>query len=206
MVRLFTEDGVRQIVAEAVAPLKARIAELEAENARLKKNSTNSSKPPSSDIVKPPRPAPAGGKQRKRRGGGQPHHPRHTRPLFPPTEVDKTWVYEWETVPTGWKPLKRFRVVQQVELVENRYHNHIQESVRSTSCPVLNPTAVLHHLVCYFLLCSWHPYPSPGRRTLLTISSTIPVLRRIPLLEAPTQSPERSLRMAPLAQSRAGKS
>jgi len=33
----------------------ARIADLESESARLKKNSTTSSKPPSSDIVKPPR-------------------------------------------------------------------------------------------------------------------------------------------------------
>ena len=125
MARSFTEEEVRQLVAEAVAkavaPLKARIAELEAEIARLKKNSSNSSKPPSSDIVKPPRPKPAGGKRRKRRGGGQPNHPRHTRPLFPPEEVDKTWVYEWETTPAGWKPLKRFRVVQQIELVEKPY-------------------------------------------------------------------------------------
>jgi hypothetical protein len=103
----------------AVAPLKARIAELEAEIARLKKNSSTSSKPPSSDIVKPPRSAPAGGKRRgKRRRGGQPGHPRHTRPLFPPEQVDRTWIYQWETVPAGWKPLKRFRVVQQVELIE----------------------------------------------------------------------------------------
>jgi len=99
----------------------ARIAELEREIACLKKNSTTSSKPPSSDIVKPPRPAPAGGKRRKRRGGGQPGHKRHTRPLFPPEQVDKTCVYEWTTVPAGWKPLKRFRVVQQVELVEKPY-------------------------------------------------------------------------------------
>lgn len=39
MTRLFTEDEVRRIVAEAVAetiaPLKARIAELETENARF---------------------------------------------------------------------------------------------------------------------------------------------------------------------------
>jgi transposase len=125
MARSFTEDEVRQMIADAVAkavaPLKARIAELEAENARLKKNSATSSKPPSSDIVKPPRPKPSGGKRGKRRGGGQPQHPRHLRPLFPPEEVDKTWLYEWTTVPPGWKPLKRFRVLQQAELVEKPY-------------------------------------------------------------------------------------
>ena len=79
MVRLFTEDGVRQIVAEAVGgPLKARIAELEAENARLKKNSTNSSKPPSSDIVKPPRPhrrAASGEAARRRATASSASHP-----------------------------------------------------------------------------------------------------------------------------------
>jgi len=125
MARWFTEGEVRRMIAEAVAkavaPLKARIAELEAEVARLKKNSTTSSKPPSSDIVKPPRPALPGGKRRKRRGGGQPHHPRHTRPPFPPEEVDKTWIYERTTVPAGWKLLKRFRVMQQVELIERPY-------------------------------------------------------------------------------------
>lgn len=100
----------------------ARIAELESDIARLKKNSTTSSKPPSSDIVKPPRPDESGGKRRrKRRGGGQPGHARHSRPPFPPEQVDKTWIYEWTTVPAGWKPLRRFRVVQQVELVEKPY-------------------------------------------------------------------------------------
>jgi len=125
MARSFTEDEVHRMideaVAQAVAPLKARIAELEAENARLKKNSTTSSKPPSSDIVKPPRQATGGGKRRKRRGGGQPGHPRHTRPPFPPERVDNTWIYEWTTVPAGWKPLHRFRIVQQVELVAKPY-------------------------------------------------------------------------------------
>ena len=131
MARLFTEDEVRRMiteaVAEAVAPLKMRIAELETENSRLmteiaklKKNSTTSSKPPSSDIVKPPRP-PATGKPGKRRAGGQPHHPRHTRPPFPPEQVDKTWDYEWENVPAGWKTLDRFRIVQQAELIEKPY-------------------------------------------------------------------------------------
>ena len=122
MARRFSEEEVKQMIGEAVAPLEARIAELEAEIARLNKNSTTSSKPPSSDIVKPPKPKPTiGGRRRKRRGGGQPGHPRHTRPPFPPEQVDQAWVYEWTAVPAGWKPLQRFRVVQQVELVEKPY-------------------------------------------------------------------------------------
>jgi transposase len=121
MARLFTEEEVRQIVAEAVTPLKARIAELEAEIARLQKNSTTSSKPPSSDIVKPPRPSGGSSKRRKRRGGGQWGHLRHTRPPFPPEQVDQTWMYEWETVPIGWRPLRQFHVLQQVELIEKPY-------------------------------------------------------------------------------------
>ncbi len=75
---MFTEDEVRELIEAAVAPLLARIAELEAEVARLKKNSSTSSKPPSSDIVKPPRPGSGGGKRRKRRRGGQPGHTRHS--------------------------------------------------------------------------------------------------------------------------------
>jgi transposase len=58
-----------------VATLRKRNAELEAEVARLRKNSSNSSKPPSSDIVKPPKPPPPG--RGKRRIGGQPGHFRH---------------------------------------------------------------------------------------------------------------------------------
>jgi transposase len=121
MARRFTEKEVQRMVEEAVAPLKARIAELEAELARLKKNSTTSSKPPSSDIVKPPPQATGGGRRRKRRGGGQPGHKRHTRPPFPPEQVDKAWIYEWTTVPAGWKPLDQFRTVQQVELIQKPY-------------------------------------------------------------------------------------
>jgi len=128
MGRLFTEDDVRAVIAEAIAPLKARIAELEAENARLlaeiarlKKDSSTSSKPPSSDIVKPPKPKLPGGKRRKRRRGGQPGHPRHTRPLFPPEQVDRAWVYEWPEPGAEWEPLDEFRTLQQVELVEKLF-------------------------------------------------------------------------------------
>jgi transposase len=121
-VRLFTEEEVQRIVtaavASAIAPLKARIAELEAEVAGLKKDSSTSSKPPSSDIVKPPRWAPRKGPRGKRSAGGQRGHPRHMRILFPPARVDKIWLYEWEATPAGWKPLEQFRVMQQVELRE----------------------------------------------------------------------------------------
>ena len=128
MGRLFTEDEVRAIVAEATAPLLPRIAELEAENLRLraeiaglKKDSRTSSKPPSSDIVKPPKPKLPGGKGRKRRRGGQPGHPRHVRPLFPPEQVDRTWDYEWPEAGAQWQPLDEFRTLQQVELVEKLF-------------------------------------------------------------------------------------
>src|SRR6266852_756693 len=60
--------------------LCARVAQLEAELAAAKKNSTNSSKPPSSDIVKKPKDKPKDGKKRKR--GAQPGHPRHERAPF----------------------------------------------------------------------------------------------------------------------------
>jgi hypothetical protein len=58
MVRVFTRRDVDCMIAEAVAkatsPLIERIAALEAELAKAKKNSSNSSKPPSSDMVQPP--------------------------------------------------------------------------------------------------------------------------------------------------------
>jgi len=96
--------------------LCARVAQLEAELAAAKKNSTNSSKPPSSDIVKP-KIKPASGKKRKR--GGQPGHPRHERPLFPDDQVDYTDLRCFEcpdchgaVVPSKLPP----KVIQQIEL------------------------------------------------------------------------------------------
>jgi transposase len=112
---------IEAAVANAVAPLKARIAELEAEVARLKKDSTTSSKPPSSDIVKPPRPLPPGGKRKKRRRGGQPGHDRHLRASFPPEQVDHAWNYELPELGPVWEPLDEFRTLQQVELVEKLF-------------------------------------------------------------------------------------
>ena len=96
--------------------LCARVAQLEAELAAAKKNSTNSSKPPSSDIVKPKN-KPKDAKKRKR--GGQPGHPRHERPLFAEEQVDYTDLHCVEcpdchgpVVPSKLPP----KVIQQIEL------------------------------------------------------------------------------------------
>src|ERR1700694_1433091 len=96
---------------------QAEVAQLRAELAAAKKNSTNSSKPPSSDIVKKPKDKPKDGKKRKR--GAQPGHPRHERPGFPDDQVDYTELYCGEcpdchgpVVPSKLPP----KVIQQVEL------------------------------------------------------------------------------------------
>lgn len=68
-----------------IARLTARLDALEAEVARLRRNSTNSSKPPSSDPpgVTRERPTPSGKKR-----GGQPGHGGHQRKLLPPSKVN----------------------------------------------------------------------------------------------------------------------
>ena len=71
--RLDTQSKVIEEQAGEIKRLGAELEKLREENARLKKNSTNSSKPPSSDIVKPPRPKPKG---KKRKRGGQKGQPR----------------------------------------------------------------------------------------------------------------------------------
>ena len=119
MERNYQESEVKRLIAEAIAPLQKRIAELESENARLKKNSSNSSKPPSSDIVKPPRPpTPKGGGKI----GGQPGHPRHEREDLPPEQVDQFQSYHLEHCPDcGHKVRRTGKIVQrlqQMELVE----------------------------------------------------------------------------------------
>ncbi len=132
MERSCSDTEVKKLIAEAIAPLLARIAELEADNlrlraenaelkaeiARLKKNSSNSSKPPSSDIVKPPKPAgPQGG---KRKIGGQPGHERHLRELFTAEQLDRVESYTLDTCPDCGGRLTPAkvppRVIQQVEL------------------------------------------------------------------------------------------
>lgn len=101
------------------AALERRIAVLEAQLARLQKNSTNSSKPPSSDLVKPPRPSSGAAGKRKR--GGQPGHPRHERPPFAPEDIDERIDYTLRVCPAcGGRttPLDLApRIIQQVEVV-----------------------------------------------------------------------------------------
>ncbi len=68
-----------------VEHLTARVAELEAQVARLSRNSTNSSKPPSSD---PPSVIRGLKTPTGRRRGGQPGHEGHKRKLLPREKVD----------------------------------------------------------------------------------------------------------------------
>jgi transposase len=125
MVQVFTEDGVRRLIAEAVAPLKARIEDLETENARLhsviarlKKDSSTSSRPPSSDVVKPPKPPRKDGQKRKQ--GGQPGHEQYLRPDFPPEAVNKVVAYALDCCPDCGGKLRAFdnpaAVLQQMEI------------------------------------------------------------------------------------------
>ena len=113
------------MIAEAVAPLKARIRDLETEVtqlhgviARLKKNSSTSSKPPSSDLVKPPKPPRKDGEKRK--CGGQPGHEHHLRPDFPPEAIDKVVSYTFDCCPDCGGKLRTFEqpaeFLQQVEI------------------------------------------------------------------------------------------
>ena len=116
MDRSYSDTEVKKLIAAAIAPLVARIAELEAEVARLKKNSSNSSKPPSSDIVKPP-PPPAPGGDAKRKIGGQPGHVKHERAPFTPDQIDRIVTHD-RTPYAALVPLKQWAVLQQIELAE----------------------------------------------------------------------------------------
>jgi transposase len=127
MGRVFAEVDVRRMISEAVAPLKARIVELETENAslraviaRLKKDSSTSSKPPSSDVVKPPKPSREDGQKRQR--GGQPGHEQHLRSPFPPEAIDKVVPHTLDCCPDCGGKLRAFEhpaeVQQQVEIPE----------------------------------------------------------------------------------------
>jgi transposase len=124
MARVFTRKEVNEMIEAAVAkttaPLLDRIAKLEAELAKAKKNSSNSSKPPSSDIVKPKK-AKGKGRRAKRKQGGQPGHPKHERPEFPPQMLDAAWEYHLSQCPICGDVLlptdEAPRKIQQIEIV-----------------------------------------------------------------------------------------
>jgi transposase len=111
---------IAEAVAKATAPLIERIAALEAELAKAKKNSSNSSKPPSSDMVKPPRPSAKDGRKRKR--GAQPGHQQHLRPIFPPEAVNHIEPYTLDCCPDCGGSLRLAErppdVLQQIEITE----------------------------------------------------------------------------------------
>lgn len=106
-----------------VAALTKRIAELELELAKAKKDSSTSSKPPSSDIVKPkPKKKPW---QRKRRKGGQRGHQRQLRQPLPPERVDETITWEIDDQQVerlGLTPTGDFEIIQRIELPESPIH------------------------------------------------------------------------------------
>jgi transposase len=105
-------------VARATAPLRERIAALEVELAKARKNSSNSSKPPSSDLVKPPKLPRADGQKRQR--GGQPGHDQHLRDEFLPEAIDRVVPYRLACCPDCGGQLRPFErpadVLQQVEI------------------------------------------------------------------------------------------
>jgi len=118
--RLSKNDLIRLVL-----DLVKRVEALEAEVARLRKNSSTSSKPPSSDITRPPRDKSRGEKEGKRKKGGQPGHDKHEREPFDPDEIEDVFEYEIEECPDCGGDLKGApsmgRVLQQVELVERPF-------------------------------------------------------------------------------------
>jgi len=89
--RIVAVEAENDRLQAVVGQLEARVQALEA---RLGQNSTNSSRPPSADPPEaPPRPPrrPTG-----RRPGGQPGHPAHQRALLPPERVDHSH-HHWPT-------------------------------------------------------------------------------------------------------------
>ncbi len=113
------KDAIIARQQEVIELLTRRVAELEAEIAKLKKNSATSSKPPSSDIVKP-LPKTQKKRKRKRKRGGQFGHRKHTRLAFAPEQIDQHVEHELPDT-AGLEPLDDWRVVQQIELIDRPF-------------------------------------------------------------------------------------
>jgi hypothetical protein len=109
--------------AEQLARQDQRIAELELELAKSKKDSSNSSKSPSSDIVKPPKKK--GDRRKKSKRGGQKGHSRKLREPLPPERVDEQITYEMnddDVRELGLTLTDDFEIVQHVELLNLPIH------------------------------------------------------------------------------------
>jgi len=126
-----------------LAKLQERIAALESELAKARKNSSNSSKPPSSDIVNPPPKSGKKGKRSKpakRKRGGQPGHPRHQREPFQPDEIDVTWMHYYTGCPCCGGELIETevpdKILQQVEIeqIPIRVTEHRRPVQRCVGC------------------------------------------------------------------------
>ena len=107
--------------AQQIERLTQRVAVLELELAKARKDSTTSSKPPSSDITKaqPLRPP---GRPRKAKPGGQPGQPRNLREPLPPERVDEQIDYEIngeDLQRFGLTPTDELEIIQHIELPES---------------------------------------------------------------------------------------
>ena len=108
-------------LSNTIQSLQEQIKILEAQVAKLSKNSSNSSKPPSSDDITKPK-----SHKKKKRGknkiGGQPGHERHDRPLFSEEEIDQVHPYILVSCPDCHGEVSIMdgepRIIQQVELIE----------------------------------------------------------------------------------------
>jgi transposase len=122
-----TIDELRALVAKQAAQIEqltARIAELELELAKARKDSSTSSKPPSSDITKP-KPKKKPGRRKKPRRGGQPGHKQQLRKPLPPERVDETIDYEIddeEVWRLGLTATGDFECIQHIELPDTPVH------------------------------------------------------------------------------------
>ena len=117
-------EELRQVVARQAAQIKQlvdRVAQLELELAKAKKDSSTSSKPPSSDIAKP-KPKQRPGRPKKRRKGGQSGHQRQLRQPLPAERVDATIDYEIDDSQAkrlGLTPTGDVDVIQHIELPDS---------------------------------------------------------------------------------------
>ena len=117
---------LRRLVADLQKHIRRqdnRIAELELQLAKAKKDSSNSSKSPSSDIVKPPKKKT--GRRKKSKRGGQPGHQRKLREPLPPERVDEQITYEINAVDVRdlkLTPTDEFEIVQHIELLDLPIH------------------------------------------------------------------------------------